>query len=358
MTECSWKDTNLALFGSDVEKSIKKESAETEPAWGVVRSIKETKTLAWRIKSFKLEPVGQDDLGKFFSGDSYVVLHTHKVGDELLYDVHFWIGRDSTQDEYGTAAYKTVELDTFLDDKAIQHREVDGMESEKFKSYFTRFEKLEGGYTSGFKHVKPEEFKKRLLLYHSVNPKHAELYEVTLSRNAVTSDDVYILDLGSEIYQWNGQKSSGSEKASAMQFVQHLESERGGKCRTFVVDEFDTAESKKFIDLLPDVPVREKLESKVSKKSIYKLSDKSGKLEFTLVCEERLTKNALTDDDVLFINSGKELFVYLGSKCSVQEKRNALSYAHDHLKENCNPYMPITVISAGQFSKELDALFE
>ena len=27
------------------------------------------------------------------------------------------IGRDSTQDEYGTAAYKTVELDHILDDK-------------------------------------------------------------------------------------------------------------------------------------------------------------------------------------------------------------------------------------------------
>ena len=48
--------------------------------------------------------------------------------DDLEYDVHFWIGKYSTQDEYGTAAYKTVELDTFLDDKPIQHREVQGWE--------------------------------------------------------------------------------------------------------------------------------------------------------------------------------------------------------------------------------------
>jgi len=40
------------------------------------------------------------------------------------------------QDEYGTAAYKTVELDTYLDDKPIQHREVEGYESELFVSYF------------------------------------------------------------------------------------------------------------------------------------------------------------------------------------------------------------------------------
>ena len=40
------------------------------------------------------------------------------------------------KDEYGTAAYKTVELDTYLDDKPVQHREVQGHESSLFKSYF------------------------------------------------------------------------------------------------------------------------------------------------------------------------------------------------------------------------------
>ena len=28
-----WKDSNLALFGSDLEKNVKKASAETEIAW-------------------------------------------------------------------------------------------------------------------------------------------------------------------------------------------------------------------------------------------------------------------------------------------------------------------------------------
>ena len=38
---------------------------------------------------------------------------------ELLYNLHFWIGKYSTADEYGTAAYKTVELDTLVSRTSI-----------------------------------------------------------------------------------------------------------------------------------------------------------------------------------------------------------------------------------------------
>ena len=58
----------------------------------------------------------KDEYGKFYNGDSYIILNTYKDedSDALLYDVHFWIGQYSSQDEYGTAAYKTVELDTLV----------------------------------------------------------------------------------------------------------------------------------------------------------------------------------------------------------------------------------------------------
>ena len=60
--------------------------------------------------------------------DRYIIYHAYKKDPEnteaLAYDIHFWIGAHSSQDEYGTAAYKTVELDHKLGDAAVQHREV------------------------------------------------------------------------------------------------------------------------------------------------------------------------------------------------------------------------------------------
>ena len=62
----------------------------------------------------------------------------------------------------GTAAYKTVELDTYLGDAPIQHREVQGHESLLFKSYFESITLLKGGADTGFRRVLPEKYEPRL----------------------------------------------------------------------------------------------------------------------------------------------------------------------------------------------------
>lgn len=43
-------------------------------------------------------------------------MQTYKKGisDALHHDIHIWIGSESSQDEYGTAAYKMVEADDYM----------------------------------------------------------------------------------------------------------------------------------------------------------------------------------------------------------------------------------------------------
>lgn len=166
-----------------------------------------------------MKPWPKDQYGHFFNGDSYIVLNVYKEQEELRYDVHFWIGKHSTQDEYGTAAYKTVELDTALDDKPIQHREVEDNESDLFLSYFTSMTVLDGGCESGFKHVKPEQYQPRLLHFHG-DRKGVHVQQVALSSKLLDSSDVFILDLGLKLFQWNGSGANKEERFKAMQYMQ------------------------------------------------------------------------------------------------------------------------------------------
>ena len=47
-----WKDSNLALFGSDTEKTVKKDSAKTEKAW--IGAGQKIGLEIWRIVQFKV----------------------------------------------------------------------------------------------------------------------------------------------------------------------------------------------------------------------------------------------------------------------------------------------------------------
>ena len=122
-----WQDTNMSLFGSDIEKKCKAAAASGEPQWRGAGKIPGLQV--WRIEQFRVKSWPKVKYGRFHEGDSYIILHTYQEDpannpEKLAWDAYFWIGGKSTQDEYGTAAYKTVELDHMLNDAAVQHREV------------------------------------------------------------------------------------------------------------------------------------------------------------------------------------------------------------------------------------------
>lgn len=349
-----WKDSNMALFGSDLEKNIKKESAEGEPAWkgaGAGVGIR-----IWRIVQFKVEDWPKEDYGKFYAGDSYIILNTYKEegGEELLHDLHFWIGKESTQDEYGTAAYKTVELDNFLDDAPVQHREVQGHESDMFMSYFKTLTIMKGGAKTGFRHVGPREYTPRLFHFCG-SGRNVKVNEVPLCRDRIKSEDVYILDLGEKIYQWNGNGSDKMERYKAMTFCQELEHERCGRAKADVIEEERTSTEHEFYTSLTagdEEDDGDQYTAKDTQAELFRLSDSSGKMKFNQAKKGSVSKGDFDSKDVFIFDCKKSLFVWIGKDTTKAEKNNAMQYAHEYLMKTDHQLIPVSCMKEGKESKD------
>lgn len=66
----------------------------------------------YRIEQFKPTLQPKESYGKFFQGDSYVVVKRHNddSGNPCEYKIHYWHGQDCTSDEMGSSAAFTTQI--------------------------------------------------------------------------------------------------------------------------------------------------------------------------------------------------------------------------------------------------------
>jgi gelsolin len=349
--------SNIENLGSDLEKKIKTEAAKHENAWNGVGNAPGLRI--WRIEKFHIRAWPEKDYGSFFSGDSYIILNTwkNKETNELKFDLHFWLGQNTTLDEAGTAAYKTVELDTFLGDKPVQHREVEGYESPMFMNYFPHgIFTLQGGVDSGFFHVVAENYPPRLLQVKGCF-KHVHTRQVPFKFESLNDGDVFIVDLGNKLYQWNGQNAGVFEKHKAAEVVNHIKEKRDSiKMDIVVIDQDSQAKDPEFWKLFggrdpkdvakgtKESDIREKKQTDIK---LFRLSDRTGNLTFDFVEEghRKITPGHFKSDDVYLLDKGYIIYVWIGKDASSEEKRKAMIYAQKFIQENHeNMPLPITVM--------------
>jgi len=225
--------TNLELFGSDLEYKIKELAAQAEAEWTQLDLSRDALHI-WRIEKFHLKKRADELSGSFYEGDSYVCLRVKKEGDQTTFTIHFWLGSQTSTDEMCVAAYKTVELDNYLKGRAVQYREVQFSESNLFRSYFPHLAYLSGGIDSGFRIIRDnyfDGFVPNLVRIHDKRYLH-----VQLNSDSLTSDDVYVLDVGSEFYVYVGPDSTHQEKYVSEILIQSVRTIRGSKLKVIQRD--------------------------------------------------------------------------------------------------------------------------
>ncbi|KAF9061435.1 actin regulatory protein [Rhodocollybia butyracea] len=376
LTKYNIEDSNIALLGSDLEKRVREHGGDKEPAWANAGT--QPGLQIWRIEKFHVVPWPKAEQGKFYDGDSYIVLFTYKKtpkADSFSYDLHFWLGEDTSQDEAGTAAYKTVELDDHLHGTPVQYREIQSYESPQFLSHFPHgFVCLKGGVSTGFHHVSeipPVDMHKLYRISIVPNPhthsSHAQLLairQVPFAASSLIEGDVFVLDKGTKVWQLNTKESAGKEKFRAAEFVRSIVEERKGGSEVTVFGGLSFTKSDAFFsadtcshgtgtflfEFGKDTAIQRDSEQQVAPPTpadettlppnlkLFRLSDSSGTPTFTAV-EPPISLSSLSSTDAFLLDytssdsKGMGMYIWLGSQSSLTERRLAVEYAQRYLHD-------------------------
>ncbi|OQV19146.1 Villin-1 [Hypsibius exemplaris] len=348
--------------------------------------------LIWRIEKLQVVPVPKEQYGSFYNGDSYVIysatdrsdtpgvnVKVHELRGQADLRVHFWLGENTSQDEAGVAAIKTIELDDLLGGSPIQHREVQESESERFRSYFASgIRYLEGGVASGL-NTFDGAFKPKLppspYTAASVDLSAREMREI--SWQSMNEGDVFVLDTGAIIFVWNGKQANKYEKVQGSKIAQKLRTEHGGG-NVVVVDDgaedkLPADELKVFEDHLSlgkkqlatlsradsnDDTLHEKVA--VEKLKLYRCSDADGAFKVLEVKTGPLVQADLDSKDSFIVdNHASGIWVWIGKKATTNERTEALRNAQGFISKKGYPKgTPIVRVIDGGEPVEFKGLFQ
>ncbi|XP_013369161.1 PREDICTED: villin-like protein isoform X2 [Chinchilla lanigera] len=327
----------------------------------------------WIIENLKMVPVPERAYGNFFEEHCYIILHvphSPKTTQEVSSNLHYWIGKEAgAEAQEATDAFMQL-LEEALGDRMVQHREAQGHESDCFHSYFhpgVIYRK--GGPESDLKHVETNMYNIQRLL-HIIGRKHVSATEVELSWNSFNKSDIFLLDLGKVMIQWNGPETSISEKSRGLALTCSLrDRERGGRAQIGVVD--DEAEASDLMQIMEAVLGCRggSLRTTVPKKSInqrqkanvrlYHVYERGTDLVVQELATHPLTQDLLQEKDCYILDQcGFKIYVWRGSRSGLQEKKAAFSRAVGFIRAKGYPtYTSVEVVNEGAESVAFKQLF-
>lgn len=336
----------------------------------------ETGLTVWRLeeerdgqgRQYNFIKIPEDTHGDFYSQDCYLLLNTYVKGkgNQLQYDIHFWIGQDSSNGEKEAVAVQAVQLDRQLGGEAVQHREVEYNESKLFQSYFKSVRHMKGNSATGFNRVShgaTMNYKRFYLIKQKKKALH--MYEVDATVSNMNHGDVFVLDLGSTVYVWFGKDSSPRERFTGNVVATNIVLSRNGfaKKETYADEGFWEALGAKSEKDVPtdSQSVREALEN-IEEKSfgsaeLYRISDRTGQMEFTrMEFEGRLGDN-LDSTDVFLVYTAVGIFIWEGAHANANEKAASFDIVNKFIESRqLSDKLPVTKLKEGQANGLFDEI--
>ncbi|XP_045526820.1 gelsolin-like [Pieris brassicae] len=304
----------------------------------------------WRVEDFEPVAVPKHQYGNFYAGDSYIVLKT-TGSSNLSWDVHFWLGSKTSQDEAGAAAILTVNLDDErFQGLAIQHRETQGHESRQFLGYFEpAIRYLEGGHASGFNHVSVNAGAEKRL-FQIKGKRNVRVKQVEASITSMNKGDCFILDVDHDILLYVGDQAKSVERLKAISVANQIrDQDHSGRGNIEIIDPYSSeGDVNQFFsalgsgdqDSVPDAEDGgddEDFERGVTKEVILnEISDSTGSIQIKKLSPP-YTQDLLSTKECYILDTGSSIYVWRGKESNGQEKSEAMKKAEQYLQVNNYP---------------------
>ncbi|KAG5887879.1 hypothetical protein JTB14_015531 [Gonioctena quinquepunctata] len=286
-------------------------------------------------------------------------------GGFMEYHIHFWLGSQTNPERSGVAAYKTVELDNFMNNFASQHRESEGNESSRFLSYFKNGIRV-------FKHERIQD-SQSVTLYRVRGKRIPVLKEMSkISWDFFTSSDIFLISTPKNIFMWTGRAADAVEKLHAVKIALDIKEEHKIPNIVFVDDGYEKTlqdnirgEFNKYLPLEKRLILPENHEGdengnyQRSSMKLYRCSENNGKYRVVEIKNSPFQQNDLNVEDVFIVDhEAYGIWVWVGRKSTDKERSEALRNARGFVKKKKYPSnTKVTRVVDGHEPVEFKMLF-
>ncbi|KAJ0043511.1 hypothetical protein Pint_17881 [Pistacia integerrima] len=258
----------------------------------------------WCINGSAKTPLPKEDIGKFYSGDCYIVLYTYHSGDRKEdYFLCCWIGTDSIEEDQKMAARLANTMCNSLKGRPVQGCIFQGKEPPQFVALFQPMVVLKGGLSSGYKKyiadkgVTDETYTAEsiaLIRISGTSIHNNKAVQIDALATSLNSTECFLLQSGSSIFTWHGNQSTFEQQQLAAKVAEFLKVEE-----------------------------------------VYNFS-----------------QDDLLTEDILLLDTHAEVFVWVGHSVDSKEKQSAFEIGQNYINmaaslEGLSPKVPLYKVSEG-----------
>ncbi|CAM0957711.1 unnamed protein product [Alopecurus aequalis] len=293
----------------------------------------------WCIMGTSVVPIAKSLHGKFYTGNCYIILNTAQLKSGIRWhNVHYWVGEESKEEHCMMASDKAVELDAALGSQAVQYREMQGQESDKFLSYFRPcIIPVQGSFSSHWR--RSGEECDQTTMFRCEGEHVARVTEVPFSRTSLDHKAAFIVDTPLKIFLFSGCNSSIQSRAKALDVIKHLRENRHcGRCEIGTIEDgklVGDSDAGEFWNLfggyapIPrDVPdaANGELMTTTSKKLFWINKSK------IVPMDTHLDREILNSDRSYILDCGTEIYLWIGMKTLVSERKTSITALEDYVR--------------------------